>query len=215
MKICSICGENKENTDYYSRRNQCKKCMKENALTNYNEKKNISVDITNKICDKCGITKDILQFPKYRNVCKVCFNTYIRKKGMNADRKEYQKEYHKKYRNKYISNRRKNDILFRLMGSIGNLIRQSFKNKGYKKNSRTEHILGISYIDFKVYVEKQFVNDMSWDNRGTYWDIDHIIPLSNATSEAELIKLNHYTNLQPLDSYINRYVKRDRLDFVK
>ena len=24
----------------------------------------------------------------------------------------------------------------------------------------------------------------------------------------------HYTNLQPLDSYINRFIKRDRMDFV-
>ena len=54
---------------------------------------------------------------------------------------------------------------------------------------------------------------MSWDNHGTYWDIDHIIPLSTALNEADIIRLNHYTNLQPLDSFINRYVKRDRLDY--
>jgi hypothetical protein len=40
---------------------------------------------------------------------------------------------------------------------------------------------------------------MNWDNysfRG--WHIDHIIPLTSAKNEEELIKLCHYTNLQPL-----------------
>ena len=57
---------------------------------------------------------------------------------------------------------------------------------------------------------------MNWSNHGKYngefnfgWDIDHIIPISSAKSEEEIIQLNHYTNLQPLCSYINRVVKRN------
>jgi hypothetical protein len=38
---------------------------------------------------------------------------------------------------------------------------------------------------------------MSWSNHGK-WHIDHIIPLSSAKSKEELVKLCHYTNLQPL-----------------
>ena len=59
---------------------------------------------------------------------------------------------------------------------------------------------------------------MSWDNYGLYngelnygWDIDHIIPLASATTEKELLKLNHFTNLQPLCSKINRDIKRDTI----
>ncbi len=61
---------------------------------------------------------------------------------------------------------------------------------------------------------------MTWDNRGNpkdgileinkTWDIDHIIPLASATTEEEINKLNHYTNLQPLCSYTNRIIKRDQ-----
>jgi hypothetical protein len=39
--------------------------------------------------------------------------------------------------------------------------------------------------------------------------IDHIIPISTANTEDEVIKLNHFTNLKPLCSYTNRYIKKD------
>jgi hypothetical protein len=55
---------------------------------------------------------------------------------------------------------------------------------------------------------------MSWDNYGLYngqlnygWDIDHIIPLYSAEKEVDVLRLNHYTNLQPLCSKVNRDLK--------
>jgi hypothetical protein len=59
---------------------------------------------------------------------------------------------------------------------------------------------------------------MSWDNRGKFngeanygWDLDHIKPLSSAQTIEEVKELCHYTNIQPLCSYMNRCVKRDNL----
>ena len=59
---------------------------------------------------------------------------------------------------------------------------------------------------------------MNWNNYGIYngeenygWDLDHIIPLSSGKCEEDVIRLNHYTNIQPLCSYINRNVKRDKI----
>ena len=62
---------------------------------------------------------------------------------------------------------------------------------------------------------------MNWDNYGDpkdgilelnkTWDIDHIEPLSSAKTEEDIIRLNHYTNLQPLCSYYNRHIKKNFL----
>jgi hypothetical protein len=64
---------------------------------------------------------------------------------------------------------------------------------------------------------------MNWDNYGNpkdnilelnkTWDIDHITPLATATAtnEATIIKFNHYSNLQPLCSYTNRFIKKDNI----
>ena len=86
--------------------------------------------------------------------------------------------------------------------------------------NKTIEILGCSYEDFRIYIESKFECWMTWENHGIYngelnygWDIDHIIPLSSVETEEDIIRLNHYTNLQPLCSYTNRYIKRNRLDY--
>ena len=71
-------------------------------------------------------------------------------------------------------------------------------NSIVKKNKKVE-ILGCTPEFLKEYLEKQFTEGMTWENHGLYgWHIDHIIPLSSATTKEEVIKLNHYSNLQPL-----------------
>ena len=136
---------------------------------------------------------------------------------------EYQKEYQKnnrKKRNIYLVERRKNDPLFKLTTNIRNLINNSFYNMNYLKTSKTQEILGCSFEDLKIYMESKFEHWMNWSNRGIYngeenfgWDIDHIIPLSSAKTEEELIKLNHYTNLRPLCSKVNRDIKKNNITY--
>ena len=89
-----------------------------------------------------------------------------------------------------------------------------------QKKSRSYEILGCSFEDFKKHIESQWEDWMNWDNYGLYngeecygWDFDHIIPLSSCECEEDVYKLNHYSNLQPLCSYINRDVKKDNLDW--
>jgi hypothetical protein len=138
-------------------------------------------------------------------------------------RVKYQKENKEKInkvKNVYRLNRRKTDSLYNLKHNIRALITSSFKEKGLKKNSKTSEILGCSFEEFKTYLESKFESWMTWDNKGLYngelnygWDIDHVIPVSSGMTEEEVVKLNHFTNLQPLCSKINRDIKRNNIIF--
>ena len=91
------------------------------------------------------------------------------------------------------------------------------KTKGYIKKYKHEYILGCSIEEFKKHIELKFEPWMNWDNYGLYngesnygWDLDHIIPISSAITEEDVYRLSHYTNFQPLCSFTNRYIKRDK-----
>jgi hypothetical protein len=52
---------------------------------------------------------------------------------------------------------------------------------------------------------------MTWNNYShDGWHIDHIVPLSSAKTEEDVIKLCHYSNLQPLWS-IDNYKKGNKI----
>jgi len=99
----------------------------------------------------------------------------------------------------YIRNKKSNNPLYKLSCSIRTLITQSFKLRYTKKAKKTIEILGCTFDEFKIHIESKFTKEMSWDNYATYWQLDHIIPVSWAKTEEEIYKLNHYTNFQPLE----------------
>ena len=200
IKVCSKCHEPKElsffaksKTSLYGVRGDCNLCRSKQS-TLYYEKNKEKIDSTNKI---------------FRDNNKDYFQNY---RLVNKDNRKI-----------YINNRLKNDKLFKLSLNIRNLIRQSIKRNGYSKDSKTTDILGCSFEEFKLHIESFWEPWMNWGNHGnwnglpteinTAWDIDHKIPVSSATTEEELMNLNHYSNLQPLCSYTNRIIKRNNLTY--
>lgn len=180
-----------------------------------------------KTCKTCNLEKSLGEFYKHRNSCKNCVKEQNKKwKENNKDKiketkrkwEEDNKEYRKKYKREYMKKRKINDSSFKLKTDISRLIRMSLLRNGYKKLSRTNEILGCTYEELKEHLESKFEDWMTWDNKGLYngeerygWDVDHITPIASAESEEDIIKLNHYTNLQPLCSYYNRVIKKDGL----
>jgi hypothetical protein len=144
----------------------------------------------------------------------------LNKDRIKAIAKKWRETNRDKLNNDY-NQKRLTDSLFKLKCNIRNLIKMSIKRNGYTKKSRTAIILDCSVVEFKLYLEAQFLPWMNWDNYGKYkkgcfnygWDIDHRVPTSSAVTEEELIKLNHYSNLQPLCSKVNRDIKRDTIHY--
>ena len=183
-KVCSQCSIEKPQKDFYSGRNKCKVCYlgnKKKFVKNNPEK----VRESKRKYYIENVDKILLQKKEYR-------------KRNRPVIREYQKEYNKEY----VPYKLKTDKVYKIKYVLRKLIAHSIWNKGYTKKSRTFEILGISYEEFSLYMERQFVKGMSWDNHGE-WHIDHIIPLASAHTEADVIRLNHYTNMQPLWAYDN------------
>lgn len=140
--------------------------------------------------------------------------------------KEYKVKYkilNPEYQNEYIKNRRRADPVFRLSFTIRGAIKDGFRGIKLKKSNRTEEILGCSFSEFRKYIESKFESWMNWDNYGNIyggkiveenksWDLDHIIPISSAETIEDVLRLSHYTNFQPLCSYNNRFIKRNKIN---
>ena len=207
FKICSKCNIKQPSENFVQQRFVCKSCRKIHMQKYY--KKN-----------KAYIKEHQLNYYKENKDKQQDNYRENKEKILNKNKQYYELNKNKinKQKRKYEKNRMEVDDLYKLSYSIRRNINISIKNKGYTKKSKTTDILGCSFPEFKKYIENQFKSWMNWNNKGLYngqsnygWDIDHIIPLSTAKSEKDVINLNHYTNLQPLCSKFNRDIKRGRL----
>jgi len=130
----------------------------------------------------------------------------VNKEKIRTQQNDYFKEYRIKNKiklNEYSKNRRRNNPLYKLKNILRTRIYYFLKSKKFIKNKNTEEIIGCSYIYFKEYLELLFKDNMNWENHGE-WHIDHIIPLDSAENEEDIIKLCHYSNLQPLWAIENK-----------
>ncbi len=102
----------------------------------------------------------------------------------------YQKEWKSKKYNSDIEYRIKDNLRSRFYNAITNQ---------FKIQSIID-LLDCSVNELKHYLESLFKPEMTWDNHGEIWEIDHIISCSkfNLTEEKQQKECFHYTNLQPL-----------------
>lgn len=92
------------------------------------------------------------------------------------------------------------DPIYRLNRSMSNQMRLSLR--GRKKQRQWEKLVDYSLEELKLHLEKSFTKEMNWDNYGSYWHIDHKIPLSwfKITSSRDVTFKSAWnlSNLQPM-----------------
>jgi hypothetical protein len=161
-------------------------CGKECEI-NYRVKQQGKNDVINsdgiilRKCSICDITKELNnKFYNKHDGCKQGFRTECKECINNIKKERYQ-----------------NDELYKMSVRVRSLVYDAFKSKGVSKIKKTEAILNCSIPEFMCHISKLFTDGMNWDNQGE-WHIDHRIPISSAKTIDDLIKLNHFANLQPM-----------------
>lgn len=120
--------------------------------------------------------------------------------------KEHIKQKNKEYlpiKKEKIKLKRKTDKNFQLSEILRSKIHKMIKglNTTYMK------IIGCDLNFLKKWIEFRFTEEMTWDNLGTYWQIDHILPINAFNFEDDERNKHicfHWTNLQPLQTGINK-----------
>lgn len=187
-------------------RYDCKNCRKEYRHTNkelikeklqkyYEDNKEILLE-RNKQYRVENIDKINIQRKEYRN-----------REDVKKHIKEKNKEYLPKKKDN-IKYKRKTDINFQISEILRSKIHKMIKGN----KTSYQNIIGCDIDFLKKWIGYRFDENMSWDNLGKYWAIDHIIPINafNFKNETDIKICFHWTNLQPLTCYENRS-KSDKL----
>lgn len=100
--------------------------------------------------------------------------------------------------NSLLRERRKTDLNFKIKGNLRHRLYDAIKNN-FKAGSAVRD-LGCTIDFLKVYLKNMFYGDMSWNNYGIYWEIDHVVALwkFDLTDKEQFLEAVNYTNLQPL-----------------
>lgn len=213
----------------------CKKCNLEKAITEFSKHKTNKDGLQNwcKVCKnkynkeyKIKNKQKIKEYSKIKdrerylkNKSKILeqhkiYDNLHKKEKRERHQKYYEKNKDKlkKYALNYINTKRKKDKNFKLKMQLRNMIRFSFYRKGKIKSKKTEEIVGISINELYKYLLKTYKNNYGYEYNNEEVEIDHIIPLSTANTEEEIINLCHYTNLQLLKKEDNR-IKSNKLNW--
>ena len=167
-----------------------------------------------KVCSKCKVNKTIDRFSveKHkngnlytRNVCKNCKYKQCDHEKLKARHRKYGK-LHRSKKTAYERNRIRYDEQYRLIRNLKSKLRATIRNQ--QKIGSAIKDLGCSISEFKNYLQSLWQPGMTWDNYGFgagKWVIDHILPLSkiDLSNREEFLKVNHYTNLQPMWFEVN------------
>ena len=173
---------------------------------------------SNKTCRHNGMPQDCREYYKdarasdgLESRCKTCIRAKSRK--YQKDNPEKARRSHERWRyerggkqrmNEYQNEWRKNNKTpeRRLRSNVSTAVYTALKHAGNIKGGKTFKYLTYTPSQLKVHLEKQFDEFMSWDNYGTYWNVDHIVPQAalpyDSLEHPNFRKCWALSNLRPL-----------------
>jgi len=187
-KVCDKCEINYPITNYrkYSEDKfgiTCKKCLNELDKTRKKILRQKNAENTIAKCEKCQEEKALNQFSKLKKfykkkICLSCYPKFLTEQKTAWCKKEH---------NTNMNYRIKKSLAARLRTVL-------------VKNDTTMNYVGCNIQYLREWFEYNFTNEMNWDNYGTYWSIDHIIPVCkfDLTLEDEKFKCCNWSNLMPV-----------------
>jgi hypothetical protein len=196
------------------REKRCSTCHRTQPVTNYS-KQSRNKDGLRFCCKSCVSAayfrdkdKILPKIAEYRKN-----NQHVRRAYIERNRTrltEVYRDYVRRNREKVTTRKRLYNKKKRLeplelcKHRIQNLIRASLNRRQYKKTSRTQQIVGCSYAELLAHLQSTW--DNNYPNQLLKWEevhIDHVVPLASVKTEEDIIKLNHYSNLQLLTAADN------------
>jgi hypothetical protein len=188
-KKCVKCENIKEISDFrkYNENNRysnvCKKCLNDIdkiRKQNLRKKKAETFIIA---CEKCNEKKPLKNFAKLKKfykkkICLSCYPSFLTEQ-----------------KTEWCRNQHNTNMNYRIKKSLAARLRCVLA-----KNTSTMNYIGCNIQYFREWLEYNFTENMNWDNYGTYWSIDHIIPVCNydLTNEDEKLKCWNWSNMMPV-----------------
>lgn len=136
----------------------------------------------------------------------------LKHKNWSEKNREHLFEYHKKWRTEnidkwrktkrdYEKNRKDSDPLYKLISNFRTAIYTVLKESNVDKYGHYFDILQYTPEELINHLEKQFKDDMTWDNYGI-WHVDHKLPITSfdiqEMGDEEFMRCWSLDNLQPM-----------------
>ena len=150
--------------------------------------------------------------------CKFCVKDY-NKNYYNKNRDselERRKNYNSQNRgniNEYVKNKMKTDLNFKLASYMRNRLYKAYKAQKVRKTNKTFDLLGCSHSFFKNWIIHQLYGNMTLENYGSVWQIDHCLAIAsfNLLDENDMKKCFNWVNLRPM--YVkDNIIKGNKID---
>jgi hypothetical protein len=190
LKPCDKCEINKsidkyrkytDREDSYSK--TCKRCLNEQDKI---RKKNMRIKKSETFmskCEKCEEEKALKEFAKLKKFYKkkICISCYP--------------QFLTEQKNEWCKNEKLTNINYRLKKSLAARLRSVIV-----KNDSTMNYIGCNIQYLREWFEYNFTCEMDWDNYGSLWSMDHIIPVCkfDLTNDIDMLKCWNWSNLMPV-----------------